>query len=82
MEWVRGNKAVVFTHDLDFSHILALTQRDGPSAIQLRTQDISPPISGGAIARALTRFEQELAAGALVVIEEARQRVRILPLQN
>jgi predicted nuclease of predicted toxin-antitoxin system len=82
MEWAREHKAVVFTHDLDFSRTLALTGTSGPSVIQLRAQDVSPAGSGGAIMRALDRFEQELAAGALVVIDATRQRIRILPLQN
>jgi hypothetical protein len=29
---------------------------------------------------ALTRFESELAAGALVIVDEGRSRVRILPI--
>lgn len=80
MAWARQNGAVVFTHDLDFGRNLALTQAAGPSAIQIRTEDISPTGAGAAMLNALERFSEELAAGALVVLDEARQRVRVLPL--
>ena len=33
---------VVFTHDLDFTAILAATGANGPSVIQLREQDVDP----------------------------------------
>lgn len=82
MDWARSDGAVVFTHDLDFGHLLALTKAVGPSVIQIRTQDISPDAAAPAVVNALTRFERELAAGALVVIDEHRQRIRILPLQR
>jgi predicted nuclease of predicted toxin-antitoxin system len=52
----------------------------GPSVFQVRTQDILPE-SIGTIA--ITAFEQhraELETGALVVVDPARSRVRILPI--
>jgi predicted nuclease of predicted toxin-antitoxin system len=82
MQWARDNGAVVFTHDLDFGHALALTQADGPSVIQIRTQNISPTGAGVSVIDALQRFEQELIAGALVVIDEHRHRIRVLPLRK
>ena len=82
MEWARRNSAVVFTHDLDFGHTLALTQSSGPSVIQIRTEDISPASAGAAIVEALRRFFEELTAGALVEIDQHKQRVRVLPLQR
>ncbi len=42
IEYARANGYIVFTHDLDFGMILALTQAAGPSVIQVRTQDILP----------------------------------------
>jgi predicted nuclease of predicted toxin-antitoxin system len=82
MQWARENAAVVFTHDLDFSHILALTQAAGPSVIQIRTQDISPARAAQSLLEVLARFADELARGSLIVIDEVRQRVRVLPLQR
>jgi len=38
----RAESSVVFTHDLDFGAILAATGADGPSVVQVRTQDLTP----------------------------------------
>ena len=35
--WARKEGYVVFTHDLDFSRLLALTQAEGPSVVQLHS---------------------------------------------
>ena len=42
MAWARDNAFVVFSHDLDFSALLAATQAVGPSVVQVRTQDVMP----------------------------------------
>lgn len=36
MDWARANAYTVFTHDLDFGSLLAATQGEGPSVIQVR----------------------------------------------
>jgi predicted nuclease of predicted toxin-antitoxin system len=36
MEWALSNHHVVFTHDLDFGTMLALTHASGPSVLQIR----------------------------------------------
>jgi predicted nuclease of predicted toxin-antitoxin system len=82
MAWSKEHGSVVFTHDLDFGALLALTQAEGPSVIQVRTQDVTPGAIGRLVLDALTRFQPELEAGALIVLDEARCRVRILPLRS
>lgn len=81
-QWARANGYVVFTHDLDFGALLALTQAESPSAIQVRTQDVSPRYLGAMVIRAVTEYESLLEAGALIVLDEGRSRVRILPLSQ
>ncbi|MCX8016903.1 MAG: DUF5615 family PIN-like protein [Rhodocyclaceae bacterium] len=78
--WARENHHVVLTHDLDFGAMLALTCARSPSVFQVRTQDVSPSALAARVIASLRRFENELAAGALVVVDESRDRVRILPL--
>lgn len=46
MKWARDHGYVVFTHDLDFSRILALTRASGPSVFQVRTEDVLPSAIG------------------------------------
>lgn len=80
MAWARRQGRSVFTHDLDFGTILALTQAAGPSVVQVRSQDITPTVISTMVLNALRRFENELTKGAIVVLDEARHRVRLLPL--
>jgi len=80
MAWARVNGCVVFTHDLDFSATLALTHAAGPSVLQVRGRRVLPEDIGPEVIAALGRHDAALAAGALVVIDERRARVRVLPL--
>ena len=81
MAWTKRNGWVVFTHDLDFGSLLALTQAEGPSVIQVRTQDVTPAAIGELVVSALRQFEPELEQGALIVLDESRARARVLPLK-
>ena len=80
MAYARDNGFVVCKHDLDFGAILAATKADGPSVLQLRTQDILPDTASSIVVDALTQFTVELASGTLVTIDTVRARVRILPV--
>ncbi len=82
MAWARAQKHVVFTHDLDFGTLLALTRAGSPSVIQVRTQDVTPVAIGALVVNALRQFEDPLEKGALTVLDEARARARILPLED
>lgn len=80
MDWARAHGYVVFTHDLDFGALLALTQAESPSVIQVRTQDVTPAHLSGMVIAALRNYASLLEAGALIVLDEGKSRARILPL--
>jgi predicted nuclease of predicted toxin-antitoxin system len=80
MRWASEAGRVVFTHDLDFSALLAATQAEGPSVLQIRAQDVLPSAMGTVVLHALHRFADELRAGAIVTVDLSRARVRLLPL--
>ena len=80
MDWAEANGYAVFTHDLDFGMILALTHQAGPSVLQVRGQDVLPDHMGNLVIAAIRQHETDLANGALVVVEESKNRVRILPI--
>ncbi len=80
MAWARANGHVVFTHDLDFGTMLAMTHETGPSVLQVRAHDVLPDHLGPLVIAALDQHEADLVAGALVVVDEARSRVRLLPI--
>lgn len=82
MTWARQNGYAVFTHDLDFSALLATTHGDGPSVIQVRTQNILPEAIGDMVINAIQQFLSELEKGVIITIDPHRARVRILPLRS
>lgn len=79
MEWAATNSHVVFTHDLDFGASLALTRATSPSVLQIRGRRVLPEEVGELIAGVLEKYSDELRTGALVVVDETKSRVRILP---
>jgi len=82
MGWAREHSHVVFTHDLDFSAVLALTRSDGPSVVQVRSHDVLPEHLGAIVVAAIREYESPLEQGAIVTVDESRGRVRILPIKS
>lgn len=80
MRWAAANGHIVFSHDLDFSTMLALTQAGRPSLVQLRGPRVLPEQIAEQLIHSLRRFRADLEAGALLLIEPGRSRVRVLPL--
>ena len=79
IDWAAQNEYVVFTHDLDFGTILALTKRKKPSVMQVRTQNIMPEKIGKLVIDIVLQHVKILQDGALLTIDENKQRIRILP---
>lgn len=80
LSWAKDHGRIVFTHDLDFGSILAATRADSPSVIQVRTQDTTPEHLKQLIVRILREYDHELEQGALIAVDEATARARILPI--
>ncbi len=80
MRWAAENGYIVFTHDLDFGALLAATHAHQPSVIQFRTEDVLPDNLESHVADILKVYQSQLENGALIVVEERNNRVRILPL--
>ena len=78
--FARFNNYVVLTHDLDFGTILAVTQGEKPSVVQIRSEDVSPDVIGKPVVNALRQMTAELNEGALLTIDPGRTRLRLLPL--
>jgi predicted nuclease of predicted toxin-antitoxin system len=82
MHWASAQGFVVLTADLDFGAVLAAGQKSGPSVVQLRSDNLSPNAVGQIVLSAIRKAEGELIAGALLSIDVARYRLRILPLKE
>ena len=80
MAYARAHDFVVLTHDLDFGTALALTGASRPSVFQIRGRRVLPEQVGALVLTVLERYRSELELGALVVVDEQKTRVRILPL--
>ena len=80
MDRALANDHIVFTHGLDFGTTLALTRATGPSVLQIRGQNVLPDHMEKVAIGAVQQHDADLAAGAVVVVDEAKCRVRILPI--
>ena len=80
LHWAKENGYVGLTNDLDFGAILAATGLESPSVVQIRRRNVRPATIAPLIIRALKKFADELDSGVLIVVEEHRYRVRLLPL--
>ena len=80
LNYAKAHGYVVFTHDLDFSTILAKTNSHKPSVIQIRVGDLSPTMVARQVIGAIRTAFQEIEEGALVTIDINKTRLRILPM--
>ena len=81
MAYAAEHGCVVLTHDLDFGAILAATAGEKPSVVQLRADDVRPEVVGAQLVSALRQVAREIEDGALLTVDTARSRLRLLPLQ-
>jgi predicted nuclease of predicted toxin-antitoxin system len=81
MAFAAAHDFVVLTHDLDFGAILATTQGQKPSVVQIRADDVNPDAIGKQVGIALRQMAAELEQGALLTVDPNRTRLRLLPLQ-
>lgn len=80
MQYALAENRVVFTHDLDFGAVLVATRATGPSVIQIRVQDVRPQSLAPLLIPLLHQYESDLETGAILIVDEVRARLRLLPL--
>lgn len=80
MNWAKVNNHIIFTHDLDFGTALALTHAEKPSVIQVRTQNVTVPYLSDMVISTIIKYKDLLDRGALIVLDDEKKRIRILPL--
>lgn len=71
---------LLLTHDLDFGDLLAYSRETAPSVVILRALDLRPEVSGERLLEVLDAAAAQLEAGAIVIVDSGRTRVRPLPL--
>lgn len=82
LSWCRANTAALLTSDLDFGMLLATAGAAGPSVVILRSQDTLPAAVGVRALVVLRDHAEDLRLGALIVMDDANARVRVLPVRS
>ncbi len=72
MRWAAAESRVVFTNDLDFGALLAMSGVAGPSVIQVRALDLVPEAIGAEVLAVLRAQADALTSGALVTLDETK----------
>jgi len=80
MKYARDNEWCVVTNDLDFGTLLALTHESGPSVIQIRAEILVPGPLTFVLMDAIARFSDVLEGGAILTIDDRKQKIRVLPI--
>jgi len=80
VEAALGLGAVLVSHDQDFGALLAIAGARKPSLINLRTSSVEVDFLVRCIQRVLANAGEDLAAGAIVTVEDSGMRIRRLPI--
>lgn len=75
-----ADQAVVVTHDLDFTDLLASGAARLPSVILFRLRDMRPSSVFARLEAVSAHHGDQLRAGAIVAVTEAQIRIRSLPI--
>lgn len=80
LAYARTQNQVVLTFDLDFGEILAAADVRAPRVMIFRLSDQRPAVVNRRLELVLVHCFDQLEAGALVVVEDDRYRLRKLPI--
>lgn len=80
LERTRQEGRIVLTFDLDFGDLLAAGALPFPSVVIFRLHDQTPTSVNPRLEQVLTECQEPLTSGAIVIVEDARYRVRRLPI--
>ena len=82
MNRARDDGSVVLTFDLDFGDLLVLGVLERPSVILFRLSNERPESVNQRLQVVLRERLTELAEGALILVEDTRYRIRLLPIKR
>jgi predicted nuclease of predicted toxin-antitoxin system len=80
LDLARAQGRVVLTFDLDFGDLLATGRLAFPSTILFRLRDQTPRNVARRLSDIMEASARELERGALIIVEDARHRIRLLPM--
>ncbi|MBO1349353.1 MAG: DUF5615 family PIN-like protein [Hormoscilla sp. GUM202] len=80
MEKARLEERIVLTFDLDFGELLAISTANLPSVIIFRLSTTVPEFVTARLLSVISECSADLDRGAFVTVENARYRLRQLPI--
>ncbi|MBC7226654.1 MAG: DUF5615 family PIN-like protein [Thermoflexales bacterium] len=80
LQEARAQSEVILTHDLDYGHLLALSGEPSPSVVIFRLRNSHPKNLLIRLMSVWAEIEEPLQKGAIVILEDAAVRVRLLPI--
>lgn len=80
-DFARQHKSVLLTQDLDFAELLFHAQSGTPSVVLLRLRNELDAAQQRRVVALIESAATPLEAGALLVIDERRARLRRLPIE-
>ena len=80
LELARKHGRIVITLDSDFHALMALAGASMPSVVRIRREGLRAEAVADLVRRVVDRYQEELAAGALVTVTRSRIRIRGLPI--
>ena len=80
LAFARSGQWTVLTQDLDFPQLLFETSAAGPSVVLLRIRNELCPTAQQKVVAYLAANQPLLHSGALVILDDHKARIRILPL--
>lgn len=75
-----AERRILLTFDLDFGELLALSGGQAPSVVLFRLRNTRADRVWERLRQALESAEEELAQGAIVVVDDRTIRIRRLPI--
>ena len=82
LDWARRHERALITQDLDFSALLALGGHSSPSVVTLRMAHTDPDTITSRLLEVLPELQTHLVQGCIATVDEARIRIRSLPIES
>ena len=82
LDWARRHERALITQDLDFSAQLALGGHSSPSVVTMRMAHTDPDTITSRLLEVLADLQTHLVQGCIATVDEARIRIRSLPIES
>ncbi len=80
IEYATIHDMIILTFDLDFGSLMASLQQQYPSVILFRLKNATPQNVNKRLEDVLESSEGSLAKGAIIIVENEKHRIRLLPI--